>query len=257
MAELELNPGTLVDGIYILSEINDEFERIYLKVREKEYRIYSNAELKELPFASNINPHKKEWDLRTRSFLRLKKYLNNKKANLNILDLGCGNCWLTGQLSKTYNFNFYCLDVNYTELKQGNAAFDNEKIKFIYADIFSSDIPDNTFDIIILSATVQYFPNIKKLLNRLLILLNKTGEIHFIDSPFYSESEVENARKRTVEYYQSLGFPEMATNYFHHSLTEISEFNFEIIYNPKSINKILKRLLSINDSPFPWIRVIK
>ena len=112
MVEFKLNPATLIDGIYILSEINNEFENIYLKVREKENRTYSSTELKKLPFASKTNPHKKEWDLRAKSFLRLKKYLNNKKANSNILDLGCGNCWLTGQLSNTFNFNFYCVDVN-------------------------------------------------------------------------------------------------------------------------------------------------
>ena len=257
MVEFKLNPATLIVGIYILSEINNESESIYLKVREKENRTYSSTELKKLPFASKTNPHKKEWDVRAKSFLRLKKYLNNKKANSNILDLGCGNCWLSGQLSNTFNFNFYCVDVNYTELKQGNAAFENEKIKFIYADIFSSDIPDKTFDIIILNATVQYFPEIKQLLDRLLLLLNNTGEIHFIDSPFYSENEVENARRRTAEYYKSLDFPEMAKKYFHHSYYNLSNFNYKILYNPQSLKSKLFHLLLSKDSPFPWIVIKK
>ena len=54
MAELKLDPSSLKDGIYILSEINNEFEKIYLKVREKENRIFSDDEVKKLPFASRI-----------------------------------------------------------------------------------------------------------------------------------------------------------------------------------------------------------
>ena len=72
MAEFKLTSEILKDGIYFLSEINNEFEKIYLKVRGYENRIYSAKELKKLPFASDTNPYKKEWDLRTKSFLRLK-----------------------------------------------------------------------------------------------------------------------------------------------------------------------------------------
>ena len=103
MNEFKLNRESLQDGVYILSEINDEFETIYLKVREKEKRIYSDEELIKLPFASKTNPHKKEWDLRAKSFLRFKDYLVSKKEKINILDLGCGNGWFSGQLSKSFN----------------------------------------------------------------------------------------------------------------------------------------------------------
>jgi len=257
MAELKLNPESLKDGIYFLSEINNEFENIYLKVRENENRIYSDEELTKLPFASGTNPHKKEWDLRAKSFLRLKDYFNSKKENLNILDLGSGNGWFCGQLSKSFTYNFFCVDVNLTELQQGRSVFNSEKIKFIYADIFTADISQTTFDIIILNAAVQYFPDLKILLNRLLNLLNETGEIHFIDSPFYSVNEVKNARKRTFDYYRAIGFPEMETKYFHHSLNEISKFSSEILYTPNSVGYKFKKLLSINDSPFHWIRIVK
>ena len=215
MAELKLDPSSLKDGIYILSEIKNEFEKIYLKVREKENRIFSDAELKQLPFASESNPHKKEWDLRAKSFQRFKEYLKSKKQNLNILDLGCGNGWFSGQLSKSFNHIFFCVDVNLTELKQGRNVFNSEQIKFIYADIFKADIQSTFFDIIIINAAVQYFPDIKRLMEKLLTLINENGEIHIIDSPFYSETEVDNARKRTVDYYRSIGFPEMTKNYHH------------------------------------------
>lgn len=256
MAEFKLDSNKLQDGIYILSPINDEFESIYLKVRAKENRVYPDEEVANLPFASSTNPHKKEWYLRAKSFFRLKKYLD-KKVNLDILDLGCGNGWLSGQLSKTFNFNFYCVDINYTELKQGCAMFNNGKLKFIYSDIFTSDIPIHTFDIIILNAAVQYFPDITRLLKRLLTLLNKTGEIHLIDSPFYPEIEVKIARERTVQYYRSLGFPEMVKKYFHHTYDHLLNFHFKILYDPKSLKTKISRLVLGNDSPFPWIIITK
>lgn len=257
MDEFKLNPADLRNGVYILSEINNEFESLYLKVRDNEKRIYPDDELIKLPFASKTNPHKNEWDLRAKSFQRFKEYLITKERDLNILDLGCGNGWFSGQLSQSFNQNFYCADVNLSELKQGRRTFNSGKLKFIYADIFTAEIPEPSFDMIIINAAVQYFPNIKRLLEKLLILIKENGEIHIIDSPFYSEPEVDNARKRTRAYYSSLNFPEMEKRYFHHTYGELSEFNTNTIYNPASSRQKIKRLFSSNDSPFPWIVIRK
>ena len=88
-------------------------------------------------------------------------------------------------------------------------------------------------------------------------MLRDNGEIHIIDSPFYSDSEVDNARKRTVEYYRAMGFSEMANNYFHRSWDELSEYNFEILYQPSSLTSKFRKLFFIKDSPFPWIKIIR
>jgi len=221
MDDFELNPEVLRDDVYILTEINNEFESIYLNVRAKEKRIYTDNELINLPFPSNNNPHKKEWNIRAKSYNRFKEYLRQKKDNLSILDLGCGNGWFSGQLSKSLNHNFYCVDVNLAELKQGRRVFNSEQIKFIYADIFTSDIPKAFFDVVIINAAAQYFTDFKKLINHIFTLSKTNGEIHIIDSPFYLETEVNDAKKRTEKYYQSLGFPEMANNYFHRSIWDI------------------------------------
>jgi ubiquinone/menaquinone biosynthesis C-methylase UbiE len=255
MDEFKLNRETLQDGVYILSEINDEFETIYLKVREKEKRIYSDEELIKLPFASETNPHKKEWDLRTKSFLRFKDYIVSKKEKINILDLGCGNGWFSGQLSKSFTNNFFCVDFNLTELKQGRKVFNSEQIKFVYADIFTAEIPKASFDIITMNAAVQYFPELNKLINRLSSFLNENGEVHILDSPFYSKSEAVNAKKRTMDYYSALGFPEMAGKYFHHTWNELSEFKNEILFRPDSVTNRVKRLFSETVSPFHWIKI--
>jgi len=257
MVEFKLRSAQKQDGVYILSEINDEFESLYLKVRNKEKRIYSDTEIDNLPFIPDSNPHKNEWKLREKSFLRFKDYLKIQNEKLNILDLGCGNGWFSGNLSKDFNHDFFCVDVNLSELKQGERVCDSEKIKFIYADIFKADFPTDFFSLIILNASVQYFFNLKKLFNRLFKLLTINGEIHIIDSPFYSVDEAQNAKKRTVDYYSSINFPGMAQYYHHHSFKELMEFNTKILYNPSSIKNKIGCLFLIKDSPFPWIVIKK
>jgi SAM-dependent methyltransferase len=254
MDEFKLNNNTLKDGVYILTEINNEFESVYLKVRDNEKRIYSDEELIKLPFASETNPHKKEWDLRAKSFLRFKHYLMLKKENINILDLGCGNGWFCGQLSQSFKCDFYCIDVNLTELKQGRRVFDSELIKFIYADIFTAKLPDNSFDLIMINAAIQYFPDLKRLFDKLLTVLKDRGEIHIIDSPIYSKAEAESAKQRTRDYYSSMDFSKMTNYYYHHDWNELSGFNHKVIYNPLSFSSKFRKLI-IKDSPFPWIRL--
>ena len=254
---LNLTKYTLNEGVYILSKVNDNFENTYLKVREKENRIYSDNELKLLPFASGSNLHKKEWDLRAKSFLRFKEYIKTKNRKLNILDLGCGNGWFCGQLSRSFDHNFYCADVNLTELKQGRKVFNSEQLNFIYADIFNSEISIGLFDIITVNAAIQYFPDLKRLIERILTLINDNGEVHILDSPIYSMSESLNAKKRTMDYYLVLGFKEMAENYYHHTWDELSEFKFETLYYPDSLENKIKRLVLQKDSPFHWIKITK
>lgn len=254
---LNLSKISSEEGVFILSPVISTFENVYLKVREKENRIYSDAELLLLPFASSSNPHKNEWDLRARTYQRFKEYLSNQSKNINILDLGCGNGWLCGQLSKSFNHNFYCVDVNLTEMKQGRKVFNSEQIIFVCADIFNAEIAQASFDMITVNAAVQYFSDLKALLKKLTALLTVNGEIHILDSPFYSKSDAVKAKKRTMDYYSSLGFPEMADKYFHHTWNELSEFKFEILHQPDSFSSKIKRLFLKADSPFPWIKITR
>lgn len=245
------------EGVILLSPVKNNFENLYIELRKKELRVYSDEEVMKLPFASSSNPHKKEWDLRAKSFLRFKKYLGIKKENLNILDLGCGNCWFCGQLSKIFKNNFYCTDVNLTELKQAKRVFNSNRIKFFYADTFTAEFQQSNFDLIIINSAVQYFSDLKKLIDRLFSLINDNGEIHIIDSPYYTKSNVEVACKRTENYFKTLGFPEMAEKYFHHTYDDLLNFNYKILYNPKSLKTKLSHLFLGNVSPFPWIIINK
>ncbi len=245
------------NGVIRISEVDETFEKLYLQVRKKEKRIYSDDEIKLLPYASKINPNKAEWELRTNSFLRFKKYLSQKKTKLNILDLGCGNGWLTGQLAKELDHNYFCVDVNLVELEQAARVVENGNIKFIYADIFSTSLPSNTFDIVIINSALQYFNNISALMKELFFISKTYGEIHIMDTPFYNVNEIMQAKNRTLKYYTSIGFPEMAGKYFHHTLDELKYLRHNYLYNPNSYKNKLAGYMFVKDSPFPWVVVTR
>lgn len=243
------------EGVYIFENEKNPFEELYLKLRRKEKRLYSDEEVKLLPFASSLNPHKKEWDYRAKSFIRFKDYLKQFNEQLNILDLGCGNGWFSGELSKTFNHNFYCLDINFYELRQAARLFSGENIKYIYGDLFKMEIAKNSFDLIVLNSSVQYFESLNSLVKELIYTLKLEGEIHIIDSPFYEEEDLQSAKERTTSYYNSLGFPEMSAFYFHHTYKSLNDFNYQILYDPRSLKNRLLSLAFKSDSPFPWIKI--
>lgn len=253
LSEIEQLPKS--EGVYIFENEKNPFEELYLKLRRKEKRLYSDEEVKLLPFASSLNPHKREWDYRAKSFIRFKEYLKKFNEELNILDLGCGNGWFSGELSKTFNHNFYCLDVNLYELRQAVRLFNDENIKFIYGDLFKMEIAKNSFDLVVMNSSVQYFGNLNSLLKELMYALKLEGEIHIIDSPFYEEEELQTAKERTTAYYNSLGFPEMSDFYFHHTYKNLNDFNHQILYDPRTLKNKLLSLAFKSDSPFPWIKI--
>jgi hypothetical protein len=97
---------------------------------------------------------------------------------------------------------------------------------------------------------LPYFPSVQNALNTALGRLYSHGEIHITDTNFYSEGEVDGAVKRCVVYYDMMGFPQMAGNYHHHTLSVLKDFKTQVLYNPGSIlNRLGKK------EPFYWVRI--
>jgi ubiquinone/menaquinone biosynthesis C-methylase UbiE len=229
---------------------NTSFEERYIALRRKENRVYSDVEVAQLPDIDIQHQHYTEWMIRKASAKKLINFLNRKKQPLKILEIGCGNGWLSNQLSRIENSDVKGLDINAEELQQAERVFrNNRRLKFVYGEIYSA-IPDNCkFDVVIFAASIQYFPSLKEIINTALEKLDEHGEIHIIDSPFYSQGEVMAAKKRSQNYYAMLGFPEMTEYYFHHGIEELQSYNFKILYKPS----LIKNKLFRNNSPFPWL----
>jgi len=233
------------------------FEKLYLLLREKENRLYSEDLIRNLPEIPIHHPLQSEWVVRKKSLDLLVRYLGGKNEVKSILEVGCGNGWLSHRLAQKLSAEICGLDVNEFELKQAAELFAGQKVSFVYASLWKPVFPAAAFDVIILASSVQYFPHLKDLIERLQEFNTLNGEIHILDSPFYhSVRESEAAQKRSHDYFNMLGFPQMADHYFHHRYKDLGDFNFSLMHNPKSLSALFQRKIVHSPlSPFPWIRI--
>ena len=181
-------------------------------------------------------------------------YIKQSQHRHNILDLGCGNGWLSYKMALLQQ-QVVGVDVNLLELEQAEQCLQGlPNTKLILGDIFK--IPfEEKFSIIVMNAAFQYFPKPQDLIRRLLTLLSTDGEIHIMDSPIYKKEQVAAARSRSHKYYEENGQAEMKDFYFHQSWANLEDFDYKILYDPSLITNRLKRKVVI-DSPFPWIKII-
>ncbi len=222
----------------------NEFEKIYISLREKEGRILNDEDVAKLPMVSETHPLCKEWKIRKRSSHKLIHHIRMNPQLCNILEVGCGNGWFTAMLAGATDGEVCGIDVNRTELRQARKIFLPEKrnLTFLYGDISSGILAEKKFDLIVFAASIQYFKSLKKIINTALQHLTLQGEIHILDSIFYSPQEIVLAKKRSKKYFTDLGFPTMSKFYFHHGLNELMPFNYSVLHNPHTwMNRLFHR----------------
>jgi SAM-dependent methyltransferase len=234
---------------------NLDFEKNYVELRQKEKRLYADHVVRDLPRIPSDHPLKKEWKLRQASLKKLCGYFEKKKGLKRILELGCGNGWLSHHLALMPDTEVLGIDLNETELLQAASVFSHIRhLSFAYADILKiSQLPE--FNYIILASCLQYFPDIKKLTGKLLLQLSPAGEIHIIDTPIYESAEVISARARSAEYFdkQQSG---MKPFYYHHDWCKFDHVPIRVLHDPRSLVNRLTGFVSTH-SPFPWICIRK
>lgn len=235
--------------------VTGEFEKVYTDLRKKEGRMYTDEEVARLPVIARSHMHFKEWQMRKQSCDRLVKYLEKKNEAgrpFKLLEAGCGNGWLSHQLAVIPGITVIGSDINFVELQQAGRVFSEIlNLHFIYGNIEADLFGEKQFDAVIFAASIQYFPDLASTINKALRLLKPGGEIHVLDSPFYAVRERRAAKQRSVIYYESIGFPEMAEAYFHHCIEELAGFDHKFLYDPDSLyHKLLP-----NKNIFPWIRI--
>jgi SAM-dependent methyltransferase len=230
--------------------LKPDFEDLYIAVRQQEKRVYTDEQLQLLPDIDHI--YYDEWKIRKRSSERLTAYLEKKRKSLRILEIGCGNGWLSAKLAVIPDTKVTGLDINQVEIDQANRVFKKDNLEFVYDSFNENTFDFEKFDVIVFAASLQYFPSVVNVLKQTLAILKNGGEIHIIDTPFYNPPEAEKADERSCKYYAALGYPEMAEHYFHHSISEFWGFNYEVLFNPANVfNRLFKK------DPFYWIMIKK
>ncbi len=241
---LYLNPGW-----------QNDFDSMYLEIRKKEHRVPDDETIIKLPDTTFGSPYETEWKYRKYISKRVLQEIYKLKPST-ALDIGCGNGWFTHKVSEHVSDHTYGLDINKEELEQASKLFSSARCKFIYGDLFDSRWPVHYFDLITLNSTVQYFPSLNMLINRLKDLLTSKGEIHILDSPMYAtKEEAEKGRARSAHYYSSIGYPNFINYYHHHTFADLQEINYTILYDPSQITNRFYRKIFLTGSPFYWIRI--
>lgn len=230
----------------------EKFEKLYTRLRRKEGRMYTDEEVALLPIIHNSHPLLNEWRIRKNSCRALLSYVKQRDNILNVLEVGCGNGWLSAKIAGAADVEVTGIDVNTPELEQARRVFKKiPGLHFINTTLQVDELKDKKFDMILFAASIQYFPSLREVVTLALEKLTLQGEIHIMDSPFYHQSEIELARQRSKEHFSRMGFPEMAGHYYHHSFTELDDFQYKILHHPHS----WKNKLSIKKNPFYWITI--
>jgi len=230
----------------------DPFVGIYIGLRNKEGRLYSDEQVKMLPEIDASHPLATEWKIREDSARELYNYHQFLRTPLDFLEIGCGNGWLSHKLSSIPRCRVTGLDVNGPELDQARRVFgETEMRKFVLGDIRSGVLRDVRFDVIVFAASFQYFEDAEEILNCAIQHLNPGGSVHIIDTFFYKEGQKHAARMRSWKYFRSIGFPEMFGYYFHHSFDDLRNYEYKLFLDPKNTFNRIER----TDRMFPWINI--
>ncbi|XOV66540.1 MAG: class I SAM-dependent methyltransferase [Fluviicola sp.] len=237
---------TAFKKVHFLTSADDTFEAQYKSVRDKEGRWLSDEAVKQLPKTNPQDPKADEWKKRAWMLNKFETYMS-LASTLNVLDIGCGNGWMTHRISNHCE-NITGLDVGKEELEQAARCFGNENVQFVCCTDWTL-LPQGTFNLIYFAGSFHYFEPNKSFWDSLFSLLAPDGEIHILETQFYEPSDVDAARKRSDLYFQSLG---TSVSYYKHLSWDVLPYDHEVLYRPDFKNKIFKKR-----SPFPWIRIRK
>jgi SAM-dependent methyltransferase len=182
------------------------------------HNLYTDREVAQLPYLIATHPRRRDWAGRIASTDRLVSYLSAHKKSAGILEIGCGNGWLSRRLSDVPCCRVIGLDPNLGELRQAARVFRKQRnLKFIYGEFYSNVLQDLSFDIIVIAAAVQYFPNLQQLILEALAYLRPHGELHILDSPLQRD--------------------------------DLSRFRHHYLYDPDSFWNRIRR----KDTPHSWV----
>lgn len=233
-----LNDFPVDDGVRIVAAPS-AFETNYSRVRTLERRILTDEQVRQLPNGEGLW-NAEEWRIRERGAARLTNALDKVGEGLRVLEVGCGNGWLSARLHQA-GHDVLGIDAFTEELVQAARVFEGPS--FARADVLSSPLPSALFDVVVFAASFQYFEDAALTIARCFDLLKPDGEVHILDTILYrSTAEARAATQRSKDYYDGLGCPEMAAHYHAHQLSTIqTQGKVRILSTPNGMERTLKR----------------
>jgi ubiquinone/menaquinone biosynthesis C-methylase UbiE len=229
---------------------SDSFTTQYIALRTSEGRLYPDDVVAVLPDIASGHPLATEWAIRKASANQLCRYLARIGRPLALLEVGCGNGWLSNRLSHIHATTVTGIDINEVELAQAVRVFTGPNLRFKAGGI-STLTSSETFDIIVFAAAFQYFSQPASLLATACQHLEHGGEIHIIDTHFYRNEETARAKARSARYFNSQGFASLSASYHHHAWESLAPYSYDIL-NKASL--AWHRLFNTGRQ-FPWVRI--
>lgn len=246
-----LPAGDLVNGVYHLCEAS-AFEEKYRAVRAAEERLLSDTRVRQLPDGTSLW-NASEWRIRSRSAERLCRQLARQGPGLQVLEVGCGNGWLSALLHRK-GHKVLGIDPFTAELEQAARVFPGPT--FARADLFTSPLPKATFDAIVFAASIQYFADPDAVVQRALELLRSNGVVHVLDTVLYANAAAAVAAKgRSIAYFTGMDAAPMADHYHAHQIDAFRRSGeLRVVHAPSPFDRI-RRLFGLDTSPFTHMEI--
>lgn len=226
--------------------MHESFVAEYLKLRGREGRLYPDEIVRCLPYPGRQAQHGTEWAIRARTARRLRRYFA-QRTPLRLLEVGCGNGWLSHYLSLLPACEVMGIDINSVELRQGERLFKAPNLSFRETTL--AQLNADSFDCILFAASFQYFADVAHTLSECFQRLVRGGSVHIVDTHFYRTHERAAAQNRSASYFAGQGATSMERYYFHHSMEDLAPNRYRLL-NPLSDG--LRRL---SGPVFPWIQI--
>jgi len=83
-----------------------------------------------------------------------------------VLDVGCGNCAVANAMSVYANAQVTGIDMNEKSIQFGSSNITKSSLKLIIGDV-TKDLPDETFDVIVMSSFLEHIADRPGLLRKL------------------------------------------------------------------------------------------
>lgn len=199
------------------------FAAAYHEARRRERWTDPDDVVRALPRVAATHPHAAEWRIRAITLERIIGVVRPFGRGARVLDVGCGNGWMSAAIARTCGATVHGVDVTEAEIDQARTAWhDISGVTFSLGSIPSTATSMEPVDVVVFAASLQYFADARRAVEQALAITRSGGLVIVADTPWYDASTIEDARSRSRAHYASIGVPDMTEHYFHHDRAQLN-----------------------------------